>query len=244
MTTDGKTLRAGIIGAMDCEVSLLLGMMTGKRRRSVAGFDFYTGRISGTSAVVAKAGVGKVNAAACAAAMISAFSPSFIINTGCMGGIADGMKVTDVVSATDAVEYDLDYGALGTPRGTVFLPGGGETSAFACDPGLSDALAAAAEKTGCRVMRGRIASGDRFVSAAGEKKELSERFGACGCEMEGAAIAHVCFCAGVPFGILRTVSDGADSDAGMSFDEFSVKASRISAEAVAGLMSRFGETKD
>ena len=59
-------------------------------------------------------------------------------------------------------------------------------------------------------MRGTIASGDVFVADEGKKLFIRENFGAIACEMEGAAIGHVCYINNIPFGVLRTISDGGD----------------------------------
>jgi len=237
MIFDKTTQTAAVIGAMECEVSLLCGLLENGREYREGRFLFHRGKIGGTDVVIARAGVGKVNAAVCTATLIAKFSPAFVINTGCMGGIDPVLRQNDVVVATDTVEYDITYGSLGTPEGVIFLPDGGEADSFACDEEISERLCEAVGRCGRTAHRGRIVSGDRFVSDSAFRNYLRERFGASGCEMEGAAAAHACALAKVPFGLVRSVSDTADGDAGISFDAFAEGASRLSAQIVSEFIS-------
>ena len=235
-----KEITAGVIGAMECEISLISERMTERSVREIGAFRFITGRIGGTETVLARCGVGKVNAALCAALMAERFSPDFIINTGCMGGLDPVLSVLDTVAATGTVEYDLDYGSLGDERGSVFLPDGRTVKVAETDRKLTEGLIAAAEACGRRVSTGILASGDRFVDDPAAKTFIRDTFGACGCEMEGAAIGHACLALGIPFAVLRSVSDGADGGAGMSFAEFAGAASAVSAEIICGFLTRAG----
>ena len=138
-TESGRRGRAakidlGVIGSMDCEVSLLLRSLDGLREEKAGLVTFYTGRLNGARTVVAKAGEGKVNAASCAAAMAVRYSPRVIVNTGCAGALDRSLRVNDTVVATEAVEYDLDYGLLGHPGGTVFFPAASITTSAPHSP--------------------------------------------------------------------------------------------------------------
>jgi adenosylhomocysteine nucleosidase len=64
---------------------------------------------------------------------------------------------------------------------------------------------------GAAYVVGTIASGDRFVADREAMKNICEQFGAVGVEMESGAVAQICTAAGVPFAVLRCVSDGGDS---------------------------------
>ena len=89
---------------------------------------------------------------------------------------------------------------------------------------------------------GLIASGDRFVSGSAELRGLQQRLLAGGhaplaVEMEGAAVAQVCFDYGVPFAAVRTISDRADDDAHVDFPRFVREvASPYACAILAGLM--------
>jgi adenosylhomocysteine nucleosidase len=72
-----------------------------------------------------------------------------------------------------------------------------------------------------RLHEGLVLSGDRFVSSAAESEALRRAFGdALAVEMEGAAVAQVCHDFGLPFAVLRVVSDRADDAAHVDFGRF------------------------
>lgn len=232
----------GIIGAMDTEISLLNSVMENVRTEKIGMQTFYLGSCRGTGTVISKAGVGKVNAAACASAMILRYGAEAVINTGVAGGVGTELEVGDTVIADSAIEYDLDYGELGDPRGTVFYPDSTSDVVIPLDSGLSGAIASAAAGLGIVPKRGIVGTADRFVSDLSVKADLSGRFGVSVCEMEGAAIAHVCRIYGVPCAIVRSVSDKADGTAGKDFGAFAEKSAEISSAVILQFLNDLNET--
>lgn len=215
----------GIIGAMTSEVDELKNTMTDTIETKVGDMTFTIGKLCGTDAVVTVCGEGKVNAAMCTQAMIMEFSPDVIVNTGVGGGLADGLKICDVVVADAVVEHDMDMSPLGYKKGFVC---GVECIEMPCDEKTAEALLECVKELGLPSHRGIVASGDQFVSSESKKQWLKETFNAAVCEMEGAAIGHVCMRNSVPFGVLRAISDGGDDDASMSFPEFAARAAENS----------------
>lgn len=215
----------GIIGAMSIEVDGLIAKLTDVSAVKIGMLEFHCGKIEGRDVVVACCGAGKVNAAACAQAMILRFRPDVIINTGVAGGLAQGMKVCDCVVADGVCQHDYDTTAIGEPLGFVSLI---NRVVVECDKDTVQKLRASAEKVcGDRVFGGIVATGDCFVSSAEKVSMLRNTFSAAACEMEGGAVGHVCCINSVPFAVLRTISDGGDDGAHLSFEEFS----RLAAEA-------------
>ena len=215
----------GIIGAMTVEIDGLKNVMTEKEEKTVAGMTFTYGKFLGKDAVVTVCGEGKVNAAMCAQTMILEFSPDIIVNTGVAGGLADGLKVGDVVSGTAVVEHDMDMSPLGYEVGYIC---GIDGIYMECDKKIQELLSESIEECDIKYISGVIASGDQFISDNQKKEWLKEKFNAAACEMEGGAIGHVCVRNGVPFGVLRAISDGGDDDAKMSFPEFAALAAENS----------------
>ena len=78
----------GIIGAMESEVRQLCDGLTNKEIVEYAGLSFSTGLLSGKDVVIVKSGIGKVNAALCAQALILKFGVTKVINTGIAGAFA------------------------------------------------------------------------------------------------------------------------------------------------------------
>lgn len=99
--------RIGIIGAMQIEIDLLLEKLVIQEEQTIAGMPFYIGEFMGTEVIIARSGVGKVNAAACAQTLIHKFNVDSIINTGVAGGLHPDVKVGDVVISTNVTHHDV-----------------------------------------------------------------------------------------------------------------------------------------
>ena len=222
-----------ILSALPQEQRGLMELLQRPRKVIHASRDFWLGDLHGQPVVLALSKIGKVAAATTTTALIERFGVRRIVFTGVAGGLGHGVKVGDVVVATDFVQHDLDASPL-FPRYEVPLYG---KTRFHCDAALSALLfeascSALAHESrvahgfeGACVHQGLIASGDRFVSGAGEShlfRELMARAGheVLAVEMEGAAVAQVCMDYGVPFAVMRTVSDRADDSAHVDFPAF------------------------
>ena len=217
----------GIIGALDIELERLIDAMQEPVHREISGVPFTCGKLLGTDVVIARAGVGKVNAAVCAQTMALIYEPELIINSGVSGALSPDLRVGDVVIGTDVVQHDVDTTAMGDEPGFVSTV---DRLSFPLDNFASTAIAAAAEELGIRAVRGRIASGDQFVASTERKEEIVRLFSAVTCEMEAGAIAHVCFLNRVPCAVIRCISDGGNEEAPMSYEEFLPLAAKNSSE--------------
>ena len=209
--------RIGIISAMQNEIDLLLQEADINRTDTIGGVDFHVGFLCGKPVVIAEAGIGKILSAAGTAAMLNNYDISKLIFTGIAGGVGDETTVLDVVVATMLVQHD--YGQI-TNEGFEWFKGddGGE-GYYPCDESLVKlAYDAAVDTVGKEhVFQGIVATGDQFVASEEYVKKLQEEFSAIACEMEGASIALVCERYGVPFVVLRTMSDKAD---GLAYETY------------------------
>lgn len=208
-----------ILGAMQAEVDSLLHEIKDLKLEKAGGFDFARGEIRGCEVVVARCGVGKVNAAACTQALLTAYEPEVVVNTGVAGSLSPELDILDVAVATDAVQHDYDTTGLGEPVGALSIHGALVTY-LPCDAGWREKLLDAAKQVGAKAIPARVASGDRFVTHREDKRRIVETFGAAVCEMEGAAIAQVCYLHNTPCAILRVISDSTDEDHHMEFTTF------------------------
>ena len=210
--------KLGIIGAMQQEVETLLGVLENKSARVKAGSTFYEGNLEGLSVVIVQCGVGKVNAALCAQILCDCYGVTHLVNTGIAGSLCAELDIGDLVVSRDAMYHDFDCVHFGYPYGKV---PGMDVIAFPADEKLfAYAFAAAESVNPGHTKVGRIASGDQFVA----DKELKDKIiantqGLC-TEMEGAAIAQTAYRNGVPFVILRAISDKADDSAEMDYPTF------------------------
>ena len=208
----------GIISAMQNEVDLLISKADIERIETVGKVDFHIGTLCGLPVVVAKAGVGKVQAASGMAAMLNRYPVTEVIFTGVAGGVGDETQVLDEVIATRLIQHD--FGQITADGFEWFAGTDGEGDYCDCDPGLVSIAydAAAAELGEAHVFKGIIASGDQFIASEAHVKKLQDDFNAIACEMEGAAIAAVCRNYDIPFVVIRCMSDKADGKAHESYE--------------------------
>ena len=218
----------GIISAMDTELKLLLENAQIDHVDHIGNRDYYVGELCGVPVVLLRLGIGKVNAASGTATLLDRYDVSEVIFTGVAGGVSDETEVMDIVVATDLLQHD--YGVM-TDDGFIWTGAQqGTDSVYPCDEELVEmARESAVEVLGeDHVFTGTVVSGDQFVSSEAYVKKLQDDFDAMACEMEGAAVAIVCSEYGVPFVVIRSMSDKADGKA-MPFSQRQevIPASRI-----------------
>ena len=211
-------MKLGIIGAMDVEVATLKEKMEKATVSTHAGSAYCEGKLEGCPAVVVQCGVGKVNAAICAQILISVFGVTHIVNTGIAGSLSADLDIGDLVISRDAIHHDFDLRFWDRPIGQV---PGMDVIAFPADEMLmQQAFAAAEAENPGHTKMGRVASGDQFICSKEQKNTIIENTGALCAEMEGASIAHTAYRNGIPFVIIRAISDKADDSADMDYPTF------------------------
>ena len=223
----------GLMAAMPQELQALIDLMPDEAAVRCGGRVFWRGHLHGQEIVAALSGIGKVAAAITATLLADAFGVSQIWFTGVAGGLGDGVRVGDVVVADALIQHDMDASPLfprhelpGLGRSRLHPPAALTARVF---DGVGQALVGVHEHVPLhalglpqpRVHRGLIASGDRFVSSAEEVEALRDHLpDALAVEMEGAAVAQVCDAFGLPFAVVRTISDRADGSAHVDFTRF------------------------
>jgi adenosylhomocysteine nucleosidase len=235
-------MKLGIIGAMDVEVATLKEKMQNKTERTVAGAVFCEGMLEDLNVVVVKCGIGKVNAALCVQALCDLFEVTHIVNTGVAGSLDAKLDIGDFVISKDAIYHDFTCEAL-NPAYVVGQVPGLSVRSFPADETLIEYAFAAAEAAcpgHCRT--GTVASGDQFVCSKEAKQKIISDTGALCTEMEGAAIAHGAWRNGVPFVVIRAISDKADDSAEMDYPTFEAIAAERCAEVTQALAKRLRES--
>ena len=232
----------GIIGAMDEEVTLLKEKASAVKTETVAGMDYYTGKLGDVSVVIVKCGIGKVNAGICTQILIYRYHASAVINTGVAGSLDSKIDIGDIVVSTEAVQHDFDCSPLGFAKGEIPYTG---LAAFPADEALRECAEAAVRKTApeIHVFEGRICSGDQFIASRGQKEAIVNSFGGLCCEMEGASVAQVCTLNHVPYVILRAISDKADDSEEMSYEEFKNDAAARCAKITHYMVTHYTDKK-
>ena len=229
-------VKVGIIGAMELEVSALKGQIKGITVKKKAGMEFCEGKIGETSVVVVRCGLGKVNAALCVQILCDDFGVSHIINTGVAGSLNNDLNIGDILISKDAVHHDVDVTIFSYKIGEVPQLGVRE---FPADQGLIDAAekAISENQPDLNYRVGRVASGDQFISSSEAKDRIIKNFEADCAEMEGASIAHGAYLNGIPFVIIRAISDKADGSAEQDYPTFEKAAAAHCAKLVADMLA-------
>lgn len=235
--------KLGIIGAMEIEIKLLLKAMKengGCKETAAGGNIFYEGRIFGKEIVLAKSGVGKVNAALCAQRMILQFGADFIINSGIAGALGKGLDIFDVVVSDYALYHDMDAVLFGYKITEIPQM---KCSKFPADRDMIQAIQnifpAIPEAKGHKLEVGTVASGDQFIADKTKKEYIKNICAPLCVEMEGAAVAHACYLCGTPFVIIRTLSDKADDMGGSAYSFNEETAANLSGAIMLAIIERF-----
>ncbi|MFD1430711.1 5'-methylthioadenosine/adenosylhomocysteine nucleosidase [Lacticaseibacillus mingshuiensis] len=220
-------MKLGIICAMEEEIRTLVNQLTDRQETLVAGQRFYSGRLAGHEVALVESGIGKVQAALTAAVLLEVFKPDLLINTGSAGGIGEGLAIGDVVISEAVAYHDVDATAFG------YLPGQlpQQPQKFEADAAAVSAIVEAARDVALTTHVGLIVSGDQFIASKDAiAKILAIYPDALASEMEGAAIGQVAHQFGVPFVIIRAMSDVGDESASVNFDDFIIDAGKQSAQ--------------
>ncbi|MGB5822576.1 MAG: 5'-methylthioadenosine/adenosylhomocysteine nucleosidase [Proteocatella sp.] len=224
----------GIIGAMAEEVESLKNVMTIEEKMTKASMDFYEGNLWGHDVVVVVSGIGKVNAAICAQILVDIFDVDKIINVGVAGGVSLDANPGDIVIASSLVQHDMDCSAFGDKPGQIPRM---DVFDFKCDENLVDiARNIKLSNADHKSMVGIIATGDQFVADNVKVKWIQDTFNAAAVEMEGGSIAQVAHQNKVPFIVIRSISDNANTGAHVDFAKFVPVAVENSMVFIKGLL--------
>ena len=221
-----------IVGAYGDEITYLLGKVENKKRSIVGGLPFTEGELDGRHVVVALTGIGKVNAAITTTLMIEHFHPTEVLFSGIAGGVDPALSPGDLVIGKKIAYHD--YGTLGDSllRDPTRNPVTGQNNPLFF--GSNDTLVEIAERVSRgltlekpiegrpapHVVSGIIVTGDVFVSSQKATQRLWQQLDAEATDMESAAVAQTCWQRGIPFIVIRSLSDAADADAEKDIHRF------------------------
>lgn len=228
-------MKIGIIGAMEQEVAILKDALSNRQESQHAGCTFYTGQLNGVDVVLLQSGIGKVAAAVGTTILLTQFQPDAVINTGSAGGFDSSLNLGDVVISSEVRHHDADVTAFGYEIGQM----AGQPAAFQADANLmAVAEQALQQREGDHAVRGLICTGDAFVCKPEQQAFIRQHFPAViAVEMEASAIAQTCHQFNVPFVVVRAISDVADKESPMSFEEFLPLAAQSSSEMVINMVN-------
>lgn len=228
----------GIITAIEEEFNALRKVLKNTKETVAAQMPFVKGTINNRPVTLAMSGEGKVNAACCAQILIDRFIVDGIINVGIGGSLTPELNIADIVISDDSVQYDMDATAFDYEIGEI--PNLGKRF-FKADDTLIKYAEESSKKNNIPYKIGRVMTADLLLSDSAKKEEIVNEFGGIICEMEGAAIAQVCYLNQIPYLIIRSVSDSADEDAKDSINENAIDSSERTVNLVEGIINQIPE---
>jgi adenosylhomocysteine nucleosidase len=243
--------RIAILGAMPEEVQLLESQLEHPKTKTILGFEFKTGTLNGKKVVIGETGIGKVNASITTTLIIKQFSPKAIIFTGVAGAVSADLNQGDILIGK-RLSYN-DYGRL-TNEGLNHYPTRNphtnkQNPQYFMADSLLLILATKVSQTldlqkvtpnspTPRVLTGTIVTGDTFVASSIAVENFRKTYQADATEMEGAAVAQICWQQSIPFLVIRSISDKANEAAAADFQTFKKVASDNSATLVKAIIEK------
>lgn len=210
--------KIGIIVAMEEECEEIEKIMKQKENREINNITFIKGKIENKICILAKSGVGKVNAARTAQILIDNFDIESVINIGAAGAVNNMLNIGDVLIGKHVVQHDFDITAFGHSKG--YITGVGDR--VECDRELIKKFESVIENKNERsyeIKLGIIATGDIFVTDVAMRDKIRAKFDADVVDMECGAIAQVAYLNNKPFMVVRVISDAPDGKNASTFDE-------------------------
>lgn len=228
-------MKFGIIAAMPQELKILVEHLQDKVEVTVLGRTYYQGRMGQHEVVLVQSGIGKVMSAMSVAILSDRFAVDAIVNTGSAGAVADGIAIGDVVVATHLAYHDVDVTAFGYAYGQM----AGQELYYPADQVLLEQLTGVLAEQEITSHQGLIVTGDSFIAGQEKITEIKNHFpDVLAVEMEGAAIAQAAVNTGKPFMVIRAMSDTAQGDANITFDEFIIQAGERSAQTLIAFLEQ------
>ncbi len=224
-------MKIGIIFAMAEELDALKKYVKIEKINKLYELEFLEGTIKNISCVLVEGGVGKVNAARSTQILIDNYDIDYIFNIGVAGGVSETLKVGDIVVGEKLVQHDFDITAFDHEKGYISNIGDKFINS-------SNYLLELSRKSILPVKYGVIASGDIFCTDVNMSKKINTKFDALCVEMEGAAVAQVCYLCKVPFMIIRSISDVPNNENKITYEEFLLEASSKVADYLVNMLSQ------
>jgi len=240
-----------VLGAFEREVTLLEDRLTDGQVQEIEDIRFVTGRLNGQKVVIAWTGIGKVNAAMTTTLLIEHFKPNHIIFTGIAGAVNPQLRPGDIVIAEKTAHHDMGTvwpeglfvkgvkNRLDGVENPVFFPA--DETLVRCARRAADIIDMQRVETAAgqripKIITGVIVTGDSFIASTEKCAELRKKLEADAVEMEGAAVAQVCYQRQIDHLIIRSISDSADEGAVMDKQMFYILAAKNSSDLVAEMI--------
>jgi adenosylhomocysteine nucleosidase len=232
----------GLICAVPQELAALQSALTETHAEALAHTRFITGVLDGHEVVLAGSGMGKVNAAIVTTLLADRFGCRTIVFSGVAGGLDPALSIGDVVVADRIIQHDA--GVLENEKIRPYQPGHApiinpsDRLGYPVEPGLLDRVRQRLADISLpgQIVYGTVLTGDQYLNCDSTRAWLLSELGGRAIEMEGGAVAQVCEAFGVPWLVIRALSDLAGGNALFDFTAFVEQASATSATILRHLL--------
>lgn len=223
--------KIGIIAAMQEEMKAIKEIMENIKEKQIYELTFIEGKINDKECILVQCGVGKVNSSRVTQILIDNYDIEYIINVGSAGTANNELEIGDIVIGKKLVQHDFDITAFGHPKGYISNIGECIESDVKLIQKFENVIAEI-ENRNYKIKIGSIASGDIFCTENWMKEKINQKFDADAIEMEGAAIAQVCYLDKIPFIIVRSISDSPNGKNNITFEKYLELASKRCSEII------------
>jgi len=232
----------GLICAIPQELAHLRTTLADARSTEAAHTVFDSGMIDGHDVVLVGSGMGKVNAALVTTLLADRFGCRTVVFTGVAGGLDPGLAIGDIVVADFLIQHDA--GVLENGRVRTYQPGyvpvinPTDRLGYPVDAELLDRVRQRLADVSIpgQIVYGTVLSGDQYLNCETTRDRLRSELGGQAIEMEGGAVAQVCESFGIPWLVIRALSDLAGGNALFDFTTFVDQAAESSATILRRLL--------
>lgn len=230
-----------VIGAFEKDIVMLLDLFTKFKTEEYASKKFHIGILYGNKVIVVASGIGKINAAITAQVLCDIYDVNILLNIGIAGGISPSVEVGDIILSLDFIQHDFDLSKVGCPLGVVPKT---RIHSLSDDTSL---LTLAYERCALllnqsKIHKGRVCSGDQFISSASQKENLYNTFMVDCVDMEGAAIAQTAVLNNRLYLLVKYISDNADESASLSYKDNQIQSIQCLKNIVHELLMNISNT--
>lgn len=240
----------GIISAMQEEIQVLLNQLQNVSTTKKGMRTYYKGTLFNKNVVLVFSRWGKVASAATTTQLVNDFEVDEIIFTGVAGAINTNLNIGDIVIGKNLYQHDMDASPLFEPfeipilkkkfietKNSTKLINATNLFLNTFTNYINTSEAEEFNILNPKIIHGDIASGDQFISSIEKIKQLNTNLPTAVCvEMEGAAVAQICYEYNVPFSIIRIISDKANDNATIDFPKF---ANAIASNYALGILKNY-----
>ena len=195
-----------IIAAMDEEMNALVNILPNLNIVTIDNEQMFEFTLNNENYILGRGKIGKVHTAIFLTKLFENLNIKRVFNIGTSGGVDSSLNISDVIIADKVCYHDVDVTGFNYDLGQMC----GCPTYFVCDNDFIDSKIIDSKY---QIKRGLIVSGDQFVTKKNLNKLNVLKFkNVLACDMEASAVGQVCDLYGIPFVVVRSISDIVTKD--------------------------------